>query len=71
MMTPVSGTMSCEPKSKLMVVVKEMAIPEASAVTICDVLPLLLNIGEQMSRWTGNELTVLVITAPMDRIRRH
>ena len=31
--TPVSGTMRCEPKSRFTVVVSEMAIPEASAVT--------------------------------------
>lgn len=34
MMTPVVGTMSPEPKMKLMVLVKLIAIPEASAAAI-------------------------------------
>lgn len=34
MITPVSGTINCEPKRRLMVVVKLMAMPEASAVTM-------------------------------------
>jgi hypothetical protein len=29
--TPVEGTMTCEPKSVLTVLVREMAMPEASA----------------------------------------
>ena len=37
MMTPVSGTTSWLPKSRLTVVVSEMAIPEASAVTMWEV----------------------------------
>lgn len=37
MMTPVSGTMSWEPKRRLTVVVREMAIPVESAVTTWDV----------------------------------
>lgn len=36
-MTPVSGTRRWEPKRRLMVVVRLMAIPEASAVTTWDV----------------------------------
>ena len=39
MMTPVSGTTNREPNKRLMVVVSEIAIPEASAVTTCDVPP--------------------------------
>ena len=37
MMMPVSGTMRREPKVRLMVLVEEMARPEASAVEICEV----------------------------------
>lgn len=37
MMTPVSGTMSWEPKRRFMVVVREMAMPLLSAVTMWDV----------------------------------
>ena len=36
-MTPVSGTTIWLPKSRLTVVVSEMAIPEASAVTMWEV----------------------------------
>ena len=35
--TPVSGTISCDPNSRFIVVVNDIAMPEASAVTICDV----------------------------------
>lgn len=41
MMTPVSGTMSCEPNRRFTVVVREMAMPDASAVTTCEVPGLL------------------------------
>jgi hypothetical protein len=37
MITPVSGTMRRLPKIRLMVVVREMDMPEWSAVTMCDV----------------------------------
>ena len=37
MMMPVSGTMRREPKVRLMVLVEEMARPEASAVDMWDV----------------------------------
>ena len=35
--TPVDGTMSREPKNALMVEVREKAMPDASAVTMCEV----------------------------------
>lgn len=35
--TPVSGTISCDPNSRFIVDVNDIAMPEASAVTICDV----------------------------------
>ena len=37
MMTPVSGTIILEPKKRLIVVVKEVAMPEESAVTMWEV----------------------------------
>ncbi len=37
MMTPVESTINCEPNKVLMVVVKLIAMPEASATTIWDV----------------------------------
>ena len=36
-MTPVSGIINWEPNKRLIVLVREIAIPEASAVTTCDV----------------------------------
>lgn len=50
MMTPVSGTMSREPNRRLMVVVKLMAIPDASAVTTWDVPGL---ISSASATWVG------------------
>lgn len=40
--TPVSGTMTVDPKSRLIVVVKEIAMPDASAATI-SLVPLELS----------------------------
>ena len=37
MMMPVSGTMSCEPKRRLIVVVRDMASPDSSMTLMCDV----------------------------------
>src|SRR4051812_33362882 len=37
MITPVSGTMTVEPKRRLIVVVREIAMPDLSAVTTWDV----------------------------------
>ena len=35
--TPVSGTINCDPNSRFIVVVNDIAMPDASAATICDV----------------------------------
>ena len=45
MMTPVSGTIILEPKKRLIVVVKEVAMPEESAVTTWEV-PWLCGLAE-------------------------
>ena len=51
MMTPVSGTTSWLPKSRLTVVVREMAMPEASAVTTWEVPCLMFAV---LGRWMGS-----------------
>lgn len=49
MMTPVSGTMTLLPKSKLMVVVRETASPELSAVPTYEVPGLIYE--RMQSKW--------------------
>lgn len=57
MMTPVSGTQSCEPKSRFIVVVREMDMPVASAVTTWDVPWLVSLLEESSGRIGGGRLT--------------
>ena len=51
MITPVSGTIIREPKNRLTVVVREVAMPEASAVTTWDV-PWLSGQRDAIVLWT-------------------
>ena len=44
-MIPVDGTMRREPKYRLIVEVREKAMPEASAVTIWEVPPLSIHLA--------------------------